>query len=70
MGRTASGVKGIALKGADKVAAGVVVSANGYGKRTSIEHYPLRNRGGYGVINMSGLSGAVKGSDTPAAHRP
>jgi len=63
MGRTASGVKGIALKGADKVAAGVVVSANGrdevltvsangYGKRTSIEHYPLRNRGGYGVINM------------------
>lgn len=63
MGRTASGVKGIALKGNDKVAAGVVVSsngrnevltisANGYGKRTSIEHYPLRNRGGYGVINM------------------
>ena len=63
MGRTASGVKGIALKGADRVAAGVVVSdngrnevltvsANGYGKRTSIEHYPLRNRGGVGVINM------------------
>jgi DNA gyrase subunit A len=63
MGRTASGVKGVALKGGDKVAAGVVVSANGrdevltvsangYGKRTSIEHYPLRNRGGYGVINM------------------
>ena len=63
MGRTASGVKGVALKGGDKVAAGVVVaangrdevltiSANGYGKRTSIEHYPLRNRGGFGVINM------------------
>ena len=63
MGRTASGVKGVALKGGDRVAAGVVVSsngrnevltisANGYGKRTSIEHYPLRNRGGYGVINM------------------
>ncbi len=62
-GRAAAGVKGIALKGKDQVAAGVVmtgngrnevltVSANGYGKRTSIEHYPLRNRGGSGVINM------------------
>jgi DNA gyrase subunit A len=30
----------------------LTVSANGYGKRTSIEHYPLRNRGGFGVINM------------------
>lgn len=62
-GRGAAGVKGIALKGQDRVAAGVVVtgvgrsevltiSANGYGKRTSIDHYPLRNRGGSGVINM------------------
>ena len=62
-GRGAAGVKGIALKGQDRVAAGVVIttssrcevltiSANGYGKRTSIEHYPLRNRGGSGVINM------------------
>jgi DNA gyrase subunit A len=62
-GRAAAGVKGIALKGADRVAAGVImtgkgrdevltISANGYGKRTSIEHYPLRNRGGSGVINM------------------
>ena len=30
----------------------LTISANGYGKRTSIEHYPLRNRGGSGVINM------------------
>jgi len=62
-GRGAAGVKGIALKGNDRVAAGVVIthasrsevltiSANGYGKRTSIDHYPLRNRGGSGVINM------------------
>jgi DNA gyrase subunit A len=62
-GRGAAGVKGIALKGNDRVAAGVVItsasraevltiSANGYGKRTSIEHYPIRNRGGSGVINM------------------
>jgi DNA gyrase subunit A len=63
MGRGASGVRGVALRGGDEVAAGVVVegtdrmemlaiSANGYGKRTSLEHYPLRNRGGLGVINM------------------
>ncbi|UJX42307.1 DNA gyrase subunit A [Desulfovibrio sp. JY] len=62
-GRAAAGVKGIALKGQDRVAAGVImtgnarsevltISAHGYGKRTSIEHYPLRNRGGSGVINM------------------
>ncbi|WP_343039485.1 DNA gyrase subunit A [Solidesulfovibrio aerotolerans] len=62
-GRGAAGVKGIALKGNDRVAAGVVIthasrsevltiSTNGYGKRTSIDHYPLRNRGGSGVINM------------------
>jgi len=63
MGRATAGVRGVALRGGDQVAAGVVVSgqdrdelltisANGYGKRTSIEHYPLRNRGGLGVINM------------------
>jgi DNA gyrase subunit A len=63
MGRAASGVRGVALRGGDEVAAGVVftgsertemlaISANGYGKRTSLEHYPLRNRGGLGVINM------------------
>ncbi len=63
MGRAASGVRGVALRGGDEVAAGVVftggertellvVSANGYGKRTSFEQYPLRNRGGLGVINM------------------
>ncbi|WP_029457014.1 DNA gyrase subunit A [Solidesulfovibrio alcoholivorans] len=62
-GRAAAGVKGIALKGTDRVAAGVImtgngrdevltISANGYGKRTSVEHYPVRNRGGMGVINM------------------
>lgn len=63
MGRSASGVRGIALRGGDEVTACVIfsgndrtemlaISANGYGKRTSFEHYPLRNRGGLGVINM------------------
>ncbi len=63
MGRATAGVRGVALRGRDEVAAGVVVtdqerselltiSSNGYGKRTSLDHYPLRNRGGLGVINM------------------
>ena len=63
MGRTAAGVKGIALVGKDRVASGVVfgdpvrtqvltVSGNGFGKRTDVEHYRLQTRGGKGVINM------------------
>jgi DNA gyrase subunit A len=63
MGRSAAGVKGIALVGKDRVASGVVfgdpernqvltVSANGFGKRTDVEHYRLQTRGGKGVINM------------------
>ncbi len=63
MGRTATGVRGIALRGKDRVASGVVVgsterdqiltvAANGFGKRTDVEHYRLQSRGGKGVINM------------------
>ena len=63
MGRSATGVRGIALRGGDKVASGVVVdegprgqiltvAANGFGKRTDVEHYRLQSRGGKGVINM------------------
>jgi len=63
MGRSAAGVKGIALGGKDRVSSGVVfgdpersqvltVSANGFGKRTDVEHYRLQTRGGKGVINM------------------
>ena len=66
MGRTATGVRGIALRGVDRVASCVVatgaaeeartqiltVSANGFGKRTDMEHYRQQSRGGKGVINM------------------
>lgn len=63
MGRQAMGVKGIALRKGDRVTAGVViskdseqelltVSANGYGKRTQVEHFRAQSRGGKGVINM------------------
>jgi DNA gyrase subunit A len=80
MGRVAAGVRGIALRGPDRVASGLVyepgarnqvltVAANGYGKRTEIEHYRLQSRGGKGVINMKVTSktglviGAVMAGD-------
>ncbi len=61
MGRTAYGVKGINLAKKDYVIGMVVVkrdssllvvTENGYGKRTSIDDYRITNRGGKGVINV------------------
>ena len=64
MGRSATGVKGIALSGEDTVMACVIlpgnaddteimsVSANGYGKRTKVNLYRLQTRGGKGVKNF------------------
>ena len=63
MGRTAAGVKGIKLANeADEVIGMVtvddmnteilVVSENGYGKRSSLEDYRITNRGGKGVITL------------------
>ncbi len=64
MGRVATGVKGIALRRQDFVVAAVIVkdidqtteimsiSANGYGKRTSVDLYRLQSRGGTGIINF------------------
>jgi DNA gyrase subunit A len=63
MGRVAAGVKGIALRGKDRVMAGVVtgdpdreqvltVSELGYGKRTPLDQYRAQSRGGKGIINM------------------
>ncbi len=73
MGRTAAGVRGIKLAEDDKVVGVVVlytdssvlaVSENGYGKRTSIDEYPLRRRGGKGVIAIkpSKRNGKVVGA--------
>ena len=61
MGRTAYGVKGINLGKGDYVIGMVavkrnssllVVTENGYGKRTSIDDYRITNRGGKGIINV------------------
>ncbi len=61
MGRSAYGVKGINLAKGDYVIGMVavrhdstllVVTENGYGKRTSIEDYRMTNRGGKGIINV------------------
>ena len=64
MGRNASGVRGIRLKDNKDEVVGMisvndmdanilVVSENGYGKRSSLEDYRLTNRGGKGVKTIS-----------------
>ena len=64
MGRNASGVRGIKLKDSlDEVVGMIsvndmdsdilVVSENGYGKRSSLEDYRITNRGGKGVKTIS-----------------
>ena len=70
VGRTASGVKGITLGGPDDEVVGMVtavpgeqdilvISENGYGKRSMMEDYRFTNRGGKGVktINITGKTG-------------
>jgi DNA gyrase subunit A len=61
MGRTARGVKGIRLRGDDRVVgtadstegqALLSVTEFGFGKRTAFAQYPLKRRGGMGVINI------------------
>lgn len=70
MGRNASGVKGITLAGDDDMVIGMicpenaesdvlVVSENGYGKRSKLDDYRITNRGGKGVktINITEKTG-------------
>lgn len=70
MGRNAAGVKGITLgKGEDEVIGMIcvenedfdvlVVSENGYGKRSSLKDYRVTNRGGKGIktINITSKTG-------------
>ena len=61
MGRTARGVKGIRLRGDDRVVGTadstegqslLSVTEFGFGKRTAFAQYPLKRRGGMGVINI------------------
>ncbi len=64
MGRSASGVRGIKLKDDNDKVIGMVsvndvstdilvVSKNGYGKRSSLDDYRITNRGGKGVKTIS-----------------
>ncbi|TVQ86999.1 MAG: DNA gyrase subunit A [Chromatiaceae bacterium] len=60
MGRTAHGVRGIALESGQRVISLVIaepgsvltVGENGYGKRTPVEEFPTKGRGTKGVISM------------------
>jgi DNA gyrase subunit A len=60
MGRVARGVKGMDVDGSSLVGMEVVsedasiltVTENGFGKRTKTSEYPLRRRGGKGVLTM------------------
>ncbi|MBD3258154.1 DNA gyrase subunit A, partial [candidate division GN15 bacterium] len=72
MGRTAYGVKGISLSKGDYVIGMVVIkrdssllviSENGFGKRSPIADYRITNRGGKGIINIkaSDRNGEVVG---------
>jgi DNA gyrase subunit A len=74
MGRTAYGVRGIALREGDQVVSMAVihaqdgyalcVTANGYGKRTELSEYRVQSRGGVGIINIqtSDRNGPVVGA--------
>ena len=66
MGRQAHGVRGIKLREEDKVV-GLIVTGDdegtvftacvkGYGKRTPLSEYPIKNRGGQGVVNIKTTS--------------
>lgn len=76
IGRTATGVRGISIEDDDNVIGMIsvendpevlknhhvlVVSENGYGKRSQIEDYRITNRGGKGVktINITEKTGAL-----------
>ncbi|PIE34826.1 MAG: hypothetical protein CSA54_06205 [Gammaproteobacteria bacterium] len=73
MGRTAAGVRGIRMDEKDTVIGLIVVqdgmavltaTEHGYGKRTPIEDYPAKGRGGLGVIDIKTTerNGAVIGA--------
>ena len=61
MGRTATGVRGIALRGDDEVVGMEILAGDanilttterGYGKRTPLAEYRPQRRGGQGIINI------------------
>lgn len=60
MGRTATGVRGVKLAAGQKVISLIIgdegdvlcTTENGFGKRTPISDFPIRGRGGMGVISI------------------
>src|SRR6476646_1827410 len=73
MGRDASGVQGMRLRAGDEVIAVnipelgadlLVVTENGYGKRTRIDEYPVKGRGGLGVktVQLTEAKGQLAGA--------
>ncbi|MDR1407326.1 MAG: DNA gyrase subunit A [Tannerella sp.] len=78
MGRTAAGVRGMTLDGRDDEVIGMVcikdaekesilvVSEQGYGKRSKIDDYRITNRGGKGVktLNVTEKTGKLVGIKT------
>ena len=76
MGRSARGVRGLNLKADQSVIAMLICTAgdqggkvlvateNGYGKRTGFSDFPVKNRGGQGVIaiKVNGRNGRVVGA--------
>lgn len=74
MGRTARGVRGVKLQEGQRVISLIVVKSdacsiltateNGYGKRTAISEFPVKGRGGQGVISIqtTDRNGAVVGA--------
>ena len=73
MGRTARGVRGVRLQGRHQVIALIVPAPNGelltasergYGKRTTLDEFPTKGRGGQGVIAMrtTARNGALVGA--------
>ncbi|MEI5990433.1 DNA gyrase subunit A [Enterococcus termitis] len=75
MGRTASGVRGIRLREDDYVVGAslldadtevLVLTENGYGKRTKASEYPVKGRGGKGIktANITAKNGPLAGLTT------
>ena len=73
MGRPAAGVTGMKLRAGDEVIACeiaredadlLVVTENGYGKRTPIRDYPVKGRGGMGVktVQLTEARGQLAGA--------
>jgi DNA gyrase subunit A len=63
LGRTARGVKGMGLKGDDGVvgmllvrreAQVLTITEDGFGRRTTVDEFPLQNRGGLGTLVFGG----------------